>query len=330
VGRPILAAAVFQAAWEGRLETHAVESFDMATITATWPQKTRELQTVLFDSTRWNGFKFRDDDIVIATWGKAGTTWTQQIVGQLLFRGAEGIAVMDECPWLDLRLFPVSEVMEKLEAQTHRRFIKTHLPLDALVFSPQAKYLYIGRDGRDCAWSWHNHMASMSAAAYEWINGLPGRVGPKAEPPSADVVQYFREWLDSGGFPLADFWQHYQSWWDARHLPNVLLVHFNNLKADLPGEMRRIANFLGIEIEEELWPALVGHCTFEYMKKNAAALSPFLGMAFKGGAGDFVHKGTNGRWRDLLTAADLEKYERVVKERLTPECAHWLATGQGA
>jgi aryl sulfotransferase len=124
----------------------------MAAPTIAWPTKTRELHTVLVDSERWNGFKFRDGDIIIATWAKSGTTWMQQIVGQLIFAGAEGVAVAEGAsPWLDLRLFSVEEIYKALEAQTHRRFIKTHLPLDALVFSPQAKYIFVGRDGRDVA-----------------------------------------------------------------------------------------------------------------------------------------------------------------------------------
>jgi len=53
-----------------------------------WPRKTREMHNHHFDSTVWNDFAFRDDDIVIATYGKSGTTWMQQIVGQLIFRGA--------------------------------------------------------------------------------------------------------------------------------------------------------------------------------------------------------------------------------------------------
>jgi len=161
------------------------------------------------------------------------------------------------------------------------------------------------------------------------VNNIPGRIGPPVERPTSDVVQYFREWLDGDGSPLSDFWSNYQGWWDARHLPNVLLVHFNNLKADLPAEMRRIANFLGIEIEEELWPTLIEHCTFDYMKQNASGLGQIMGL-FRGGGNDFIHKGTNGRWRDLLTAADLEKYERLAQERLTPDCAHWVATGEMA
>jgi aryl sulfotransferase len=70
------------------------------------PQKQRELHNHHFDSTIWNDFAFRDDDIIIATYGKSGTTWVQQIVGQLLFNGAEDVSVAEFSPWLDLRVPP--------------------------------------------------------------------------------------------------------------------------------------------------------------------------------------------------------------------------------
>jgi aryl sulfotransferase len=125
-----------------------------------WPKKTREFHNHHFDSTIWNDFKFRDDDIIIATYGKSGTTWMQQIVSQLLFDGAENLDVSEMSPWLDLRVPPKEEKLAAVEAQIHRRFLKTHLPVDALVFSPQAKYIYIGRDGRDIVWSLYNHHAN--------------------------------------------------------------------------------------------------------------------------------------------------------------------------
>jgi aryl sulfotransferase len=300
----------------------------MREATMVWPRKTRETQNCICDSTRWNGFKFRDDDVVIATYAKTGTTWTQQIVGKLVFRGAEFDAFAIS-PWVDFRLHPLDQVMGMLEAQNHRRFLKTHLPLDALVFAPEAKYLYVGRDGRDAAWSLYNHHAGLSDRAYELINSLPGRVGPPLEGPAGDIVQYFHDWLDGGGLPLGgSFWEHNQGWWDAQHLPNVLLVHFNCLKADLPAEMRRIASFLGIEIGEELWPTLVEHCTFDYMRKAASTNSPLLDVVFQGGANTFFHEGTNGRWRDVLSSAEVRRYEEMALAKLTPECAHWVATGE--
>ena len=125
-----------------------------------WPAKTRELHNHHFDSTIWNDFTFRDDDIVIGTYAKSGTTWTQQIVAQLIFQGADGLEVAEMSPWLDLRVPPKEVKLPAVEAQRHRRFLKTHLPVDALVFSPRAKYLYIGRDGRDVVWSMYNHHAN--------------------------------------------------------------------------------------------------------------------------------------------------------------------------
>jgi aryl sulfotransferase len=296
--------------------------------TRLWPQKTRELQNIVMDSTRWDGFPFRHDDIVIATYAKTGTTWMQQIVGQLIFRGAEDVPVVDVAAWIDMCFGPpIQDVLAMVEAQKHRRFLKTHLPLESLVFSPKAKYIYIARDGRDTLWSLYHHHQIFSDAAYEMMNNRPGRFGPPFEKPGDDIRQYFHTWLDGDGAPFWPFWPHIQGWWNARNLPNVKLVHFNNLKKDLPGEMRGIAKFLETEIDESLWPAMVEHCTFDYMKKNGDKLSQIVGHIFDGGGSSFINKGTNGRWRDVLSADDLAKYDRVVRENLTPDCAHWLATG---
>jgi len=294
-----------------------------------WPKKTRDIRTSICDSTRWNWLRYREDDIVVATYAKTGTTWTQQIVGQLIFQGQEG-TLFDTSPWVDFRAIPLELVLETVEAQKHRRFLKTHLPLDALVFSPKVKYLYIGRDGRDMAWSLYNHHAGFTSKAYDLINNVMGRVGPELEPPKGDVVEYFREWLGGkGGLPIGvSFWEHVQGWWNARHLPNVLLLHFNNLKADLPGQMRHIAQFLNIEIDEAKFPQMVEHCTFDYMRRTASTHSPILDMVFQAGGNTFFNKGTNGRWKDLLTAADLQKYDEVVRANLSSDCAHWLATGE--
>jgi aryl sulfotransferase len=295
--------------------------------TVAWPQKTREFHNHHFNSTIWNDFRFRDDDVVVATYAKSGTTWTQQIVAQLIFKGAEDVPVHELSPWLDLRVMP-PDTLEQLEAQKHRRVVKTHLPLDALVFSPRAKYLYIGRDGRDVVWSMFNHHTNANDLWYQLLNETPGRVGPPIERPDPDVRSYFRTWLAKDGHPFWPFWENIATWWAARSLPNVRLVHFAALKADPEGEMRRIADFLGIEIPEDRWPAILEHCSFDYMKAHAADVAPLGGAIFDGGGATFINKGVNGRWRDVLTANDCADYERRALAELGPECAHWLATGE--
>ena len=293
-----------------------------------FPVKTRELHSHHFDSTIWNDFEFRDDDIIIATYAKSGTTWLQQIVSQLLFDGEEGMEVAEMSPWMDLRIPPKQVKMPLVEAQTHRRFLKTHLPVDALVFSEKAKYIYIGRDGRDVVWSLYNHHSTANDAWYDALNNTPGLVGPPIEKPPSSITQYFHEWLDGDGHPFWPFWENTRSWWDIRHLPNVHVIHFADLKRDMAGEIRRIADFLEIPVNEDIWDSILLHCSFDYMKANATQSVPLGGAFWDGGAKTFIHKGKNGRWRDVLGEEEVKKYEQRALDELGPECARWLAEGQ--
>ena len=299
----------------------------MSTHAIAWPRKTREIHNNHMDSTAWNDLVFRDDDIVIGTYAKSGTTWTQQIVAQLLFNGKPDLPVAEISPWLDLRVPPKAVKLPMVEAQTHRRFLKTHLPVDALVYAPTAKYIYIGRDGRDVVWSIWNHFANANDLLYQALNDTPGLVGPRIGRPPADIRQYFLEWLQFDGYPFWSFWENIRSWWAIRHLPNLMLLHFEELKADLPGQIRRIATFLEIPVDEARFPAIVEHCSFDWMKANATRTVPLGGALWDGGAQTFVHKGTNGRWRDVLTPGDNRRYEAAAQRELGPDCAHWLATG---
>lgn len=232
-------------------------------------------------------------------------------------------------PWVDLRIMP-PDLLDILEAQQHRRILKTHLPVDALNFSPKAKYIYIGRDGRDVLWSLYNHHANANQLWYDAINDTPGRVGPPIERADPDIRRYFRTWLDQDGAPFWPYWENIATWWAIRDLPNVLLVHFTDLKRDLEGEMRKIAAFLGCDIPEDRWPEILEHCTFDWMKAHAENMSPLGGAIFEGGATTFINKGVNGRWKDVLTPEDIAAYEQRALTELGPECARWLAEGQGA
>jgi aryl sulfotransferase len=299
----------------------------MSEIVAEWPRKVRELQNHHMDSTVWNGFAFRDDDVIVSTYGKSGTTWTQQIVAQLVFGAAEGVPVNEISPWWDMRIIP-PEVRAAVEAQTHRRILKTHLPTDALVLSPKAKYLYVARDGRDVIWSMYNHHAGFKDEVYGLFNETPGLVGPPLPRADPDIRRYFRTWLEQDGYPFWSFWENTASWWALRRLPNVKLVHFNRLKADLEGEMRAIADFLEIDLPAERWPAAVEHCTFDYMKAHADLYAPMGGFPWEGGGETFINKGVNGRWKDVLSPAESLAYEQMAVEKLGPDCARWLASGE--
>jgi aryl sulfotransferase len=158
-------------------------------------------------------------------------------------------------------------------------------------------------------------------------NDTPGRVGPPLDRPPASIRQYFLEWLEGDGYPFWSFWDNVSSWWAIRHLPNVLFLHFADLKRDLQGQIRRVAAFLEIRLDEKTFDAAVRHCSFDYMKAHAEKHAPHRGRLYKGGARAFIHKGTNGRWRDVLSTEDCRRYEAAAEERLGWRCARWLAEG---
>lgn len=297
-----------------------------------WPTKTSELETRILDSRRWNGFHYRPDDVVVATWGKSGTTWVLQIVSQIVFRGEEqSVADLVSGPhWVEWRGVPEERAHQVLESQTHRRFLKTHLPLDALVFSPLAKYIYIGRDPRDSVWSWHNHLASLTDAGLARQNAVAPGVGCPRVRPRADARRFYNDFLDGDpdagpGWPL---WSNVRSWWEGRSLPNVLLVHYASLKADLRGSIRAIAAFLETDLDEDTLNRILDHCSFEYMRRSAIDSPGQLDEVWEEGGASFFNRGENAPWRDVLTPEEAARCGAVAAQHLTPECAQWLQTGE--
>lgn len=291
------------------------------------PRKTHDVHNHHMDSTIWDEFAYRPGDVVIGTWAKSGTTWVQQIVGQLLLGPDPQLATTELSPWLDMRVVPRADMLGMMEAQQHRRFIKTHLPLDAITWSPDAHYIYVGRDARDVVWSLFRHHHSFSEDAYRMFNETPGRVGPPLEPPPDDIHQYWHDWLGGNGYPFWKYWENISSWWAARELPNVMLLHFNDLKADMPGKMREIASFIGAEVDADDWDRLEEYCTFAWMKANSDRVAPGANRVFSEGSKAFFHKGENRRWSDVLSDEECAEYEALAIEKLGADCARWMMRG---
>jgi aryl sulfotransferase len=162
------------------------------------PVKTHVYQHHTMDGTRWDGFEVRDDDIVIATPYKCGTTWMQGIV-RCLVLGEYGQSHLSL--WLDFAPGSLEDsTLRKLAEQTHRRFLKTHLPLDGLPFYDQVKYIVVSRDPRDVFMSLWNHYSGYTDAAYDEINNRPGRVGPPQPFCPDDIREFWQLWITRGWF----------------------------------------------------------------------------------------------------------------------------------
>ena len=291
------------------------------------------------DSRQWNDYRPRSDDIVIATYPKSGTTWMQQIVSLLIFQSPEPRPVSEIAPWFDRRELEDTPdtVMSRLDQQTHRRFIKSHVPFDGMPIHDEVKYIHVARDGRDACLSYHNHCRAFGEHALARLDKLgfadATLVRPYPRAPE-DPREFFLRWMNEGldgdpdGMPFGSWFNFERTYWAERHRSNLLMVHYRDLKADLLGEIRRIAGFLDISVPERLWPSLLRAASFEEMKRHGNQLQTTIARALIGGAETFFHKGENDRWRGVLKADDLVAFETKVRERLEPECSAWLKAGR--
>ena len=279
-------------------------------------------RTAVYDNRRWAKFVHRPGDIFVCTPPKCGTTWTQTIIASLLWPDGDlPDTVMTLSPWIDAEFYPIDEVLERLERQKHRRFIKTHTPADGFPIYPDSKYVFVARDARDAFMSMCHHAEVFKNDVRASLNKRALEDGVPPMPDwNGDVHGFFAMWNGSGVF-----FDHIASFWKLRNEPNVLLVHYNDLKRDLSGEMARIAGFLDIRVPAEKWAATVERCTFEAMKARGDQIGTFWN--FEGGAQSFLFKGTNGRWRDILTEAELEAYRKRAADFLPPDGVRWLENG---
>jgi hypothetical protein len=289
----------------------------------------------LTDSARWDGFEFRPGDIIISTPAKCGTTWTQMICALLIFQTPEFERPLDlVTPWLEMRTRRKDDVFALYDAQTHRRFIKSHTPLDGLPVDERITYISVGRDPRDAALSMAAHMANIdfTAALGALVAAADGRAIeiPPPVPAFDDPCEAFLHWVDNPAPPqdmpmsLASTVQHLAGFWAVRDRDDVVLLHYDDLQADLEGQMRGLADRLGIEVPEARWPTLVEAAGFAEMRRRADVVAPDTeAHLWKSNAG-FFNRGISGRWRDILDDDALAHYDARVAELAPPDLAAWL------
>jgi hypothetical protein len=301
------------------------------------PECSRVYVTPVCDSSRWTHFKPREGDIIVCTPPKCGTTWTQMICG-LLVHGEGGLPkpLTQLSRWLDRHTIPIEEQIAELESQAHRRIIKTHTPLDGQPYFPEVRYIFCGRDPRDAFLSFIDHLHNVSPHAMTDINRRMGL--PEDQQMAVDANELFPLWATTGNQPWAydgapfglPMLYMVESYWRFRHLPNLLFLHYADLTRDLDGEMRRVAAFLDIAVDEAEWPALVAAASFAGMKDKAQETAPDADLGEWSNSGDFFRAARMEAWRNGLSAENQALYETVNAERVDPEMKAWAEQGRGA
>src|SRR3954470_9506217 len=298
----------------------------------------RRYETSMYDSNRWDGFELRPGDIIISTPPKCGTTWTQMICALLILQEPELPFPLDTLsPWIDMVTRARTNVFADLAAQTHRRFIKTHTPLDGIPNDPTVTYICVGRDPRDVALSMDHHIDNMDFDAFlvardraAAIDGIELGPLPPRQPRPDDERARFWQWVDDEtpstqiGSSLRRTVEHLQTFSDADDDLDIVFLHYDDLQADLEGQMRHLAARLGIDVDAYRWPRLVQSATFESMRARADTIIPGGDPQQWIHPAAFFRRGTSGQWRDLLDEADIAQYAARVRALASDDLVDWV------
>ncbi|MFC8007567.1 sulfotransferase domain-containing protein [Streptomyces olivaceus] len=293
----------------------------------TLTQAPRRYKSPQQDSARWDDFPLREGDIVVSSPAKAGTTWVQMICALLVFQTPELPKPLSALsPWLDQLFTPQDQMYAQLAEQEHRRVIKTHVPLDGLPLDPRVSYLVVNRHPLDRALSMYHQVANVRA---EWLRAFNS--DQDSEKYSGRAREYLLNWCRAGE---SDGWEqdvaaaelhHPLDAWNRRDEPNVRLLHYEDLCADLEGQMAALAEWLGITVDPGVWPELVRAATFDEMKGRAEHLAP--DKEILADPAEFFRSGRSGGARGVLTDADLDAYHERVGALAPKPFLDWLHGG---
>ncbi|KAJ8725841.1 hypothetical protein PYW08_004024 [Mythimna loreyi] len=277
----------------------------------------------------------RPSDVYVASFQRAGTTWTQELVWLLAndfdYETALSVPITHRYPFLEIfmlytewrkdtlknidkieskekkeKILKMLEVMaqpvtEKLAAMPSPRFIKTHLPMSFLppTIVDTAKVIYIARDARDIAVSSYYHARLFKVM---------------------DFVGEFKDFWEifmNDRFVQTPYFEHVKEAWNLRHHPNMLFLFYEELSKDLPAVIRRVADFLGKEVTEEQMTRLCDHLSFENFKKNKSVnyedMKEFDIVSPKE---SFIRKGKANGWHDHFDEEMTQQAERWIEESL--------------
>ena len=269
------------------------------------------------DSSRWAAFVPREGDIVVSTPPKSGTTWMQGILAMLIAGDPEVDAETSmRSPWIDITIRDLGEVIARLEAQDHRRQVKTHTPFDGIPYWSELRYVTVYRHPIDVHFSYRKHHANMARD-----------VGQAAMPdePSESFRDFLAETVDHRG--LGAILDHYRCTLAREPRENLLRLHYADMLRDLPGAVARVAAHVGIGLPPDLLAAIAEAATFDRMKANAARFAPSAGQGFWKADAGFFDSATSGKWEGVLTREDLAAYDEAMDDALTPAERAWLEWG---
>uniref|UniRef100_A0A8C9VF29 Sulfotransferase n=1 Tax=Scleropages formosus TaxID=113540 RepID=A0A8C9VF29_SCLFO len=242
-------------------------------------------------------FKAKPDDVVIATYPKAGTTWMSEIVDQLFFgeirRESSSPSIFDRVPFLEF--YQIESLL------TSPRLIKTHLPVQLVpqsFWEQNCRMIYVARNPKDIMVSYYH---------FDRMN--------KIQPDPGAWEEYIDK-FNTGQLVFGSWYDHVQGWWEkSRSYSRICYVFFEDMREDPAREISRLCSFLGLSPNETQKKEVLRKTGFEEMKKSMAdALSN--NDEFDESVSPFMRKGIVGDWKNHFTVAQNEAFNEEYRKKM--------------
>ncbi|XP_018419351.1 PREDICTED: amine sulfotransferase-like [Nanorana parkeri] len=259
------------------------------------------MSTEFIDSLK--DFKIRDDDVFLITYPKSGTIWTQQILSLICSEGhrngTEKIDTNDRVPWLEFRTI---NAYEDYNIRPSPRMFVSHL---SETFVPRglknkkAKVIYVMRNPKDAMKSFY-HFQDMAVLAEK----------------SPDFQHFFEKFLDGEVF-AGKWFDHIRGWYTHKDEYNILILKYEDMIKDLRSVVKQISTFLGIKLDDEAMDIVVKKASFNEMKKDPLANKENMPEdIIDNKSGSFMRKGQVGDWKNTLTVAQSELFDKLFQEKM--------------
>jgi len=286
-----------------------------------------------FDPSHLPTFEFKSGDIIISSGAKSGLHWTKHQVSQLLAEAPEpNPQIGDLVPWLDWRMNPTDTNEERTRVLNEfdwsktkgRRIFCTHTPFGPdfpIPFREDVKYIVSGRNPFDLVISAHHFIQDHNDEFFDaW--GLKHLKLPFEE---------LFEALLTGQLPILMFME---TVWKYRHHKNVFMVHYADMRKDLPSHLKKLSEFLEVSLDPQTMDKVIERCSFEWMRQF---FDTEKGIGFRKPDGTVIpvflsreallRKGAVNDQHEKLTPEMRQRLEEALKQRWPPELYQWMLEG---